>query len=78
MSTDLLFKVATVSDYFSMNSEGRMSFVGQVREALETASAEMKSFNEIVRSEIIKDASRKHVGKTYYSGNLSAFSRYTN
>ena len=42
------------------------------------ASAEMKSFNEIVRSEIIKDASRKHVGKTYYSGNLSAFSRYTN
>lgn len=78
LSTDLLFKVATVSDYFSMNSEGRMSFVGQVREALETASAEMKSFNEIVRSEIIKDASRKHVGKTYYSGNLSAFSRYTN
>ena len=45
LSTDLLFKVATVSDYFSMNSEGRMSFVGQVREALETASAEMKSFN---------------------------------
>ena len=38
----------------------------RVREALETASAEMKSFNEIVRSEIIKDASRKHVGKTYY------------
>ena len=29
-STDLLFKVATVSDYFSMNSEGRMSFVGQM------------------------------------------------
>ncbi|MFK2261183.1 hypothetical protein ACIXK4_20155 [Bacteroides fragilis] len=78
LSTDLLFKVATVADYFSMNSEGRMSFVGQVRETLEAASAAMKSFNEAVRSEIIKDASRKHVEKTYYSGNLSAFSRYTN
>ena len=30
LSTDLLFKVATVSDFFSMNSEGRMSFVGQL------------------------------------------------
>lgn len=78
LSTDLLFKVATVADYFSMNSEGRMSFIGQVREALEAASAEMKSFNEAVRSEIIKDASRRHIKKTYYSGNLSAFSRYTN
>lgn len=78
LSTDLLFKVATVADYFSMNSEGRMAFVGQVREALEAASAEMKSFNEVVRSEILKESLHKHTRKTYYSGNLSAFSRYTN
>lgn len=78
LSTDLLFKVATVSDFFSMNSEGRMSFVGQVRESLEAASAEMKSFNEAVRSEILKDSMRKHTKKTYYSGKLSAFNRYTN
>lgn len=78
LSTDLLFKVATVTDYFSMNSEGRMSFVGQVREALEAASAEMKSFNEMVRSEVLKQSVQKHVGKTYYSGKLSAFNRYTN
>ena len=50
-----------------------MSFVGQVREALETASAEMKSFNEIVRSEIIKDASRKHVGKMYLANLHTSF-----
>lgn len=78
LSTDLLFKVATVGDFFSMNSEGRMSFVGQVREALEAASAEMKEFNEIVRSQVINDAVKKHTRKTYYSGKLSAFNRYTN
>lgn len=78
LSTDLLFKVATVADYFSMNSEGRMSFVGQVREALEAASAQMKSFNEAVRSEILKESTQKHIRKTYYSGKLSAFTRYTN
>lgn len=78
LSTDLLFKVATVSDYFSMNSEGRVSFIGQIREALEAASAEMKSFNEAVRSEILKDSMQKHTRKTYYSGKLSAFNRYTN
>lgn len=78
LSTDLLFKVATVADYFSMNSEGRMSFVGQVREALEAASAQMKSFNEAVRSEILKESTQKHIRKTYYSGQLSAFTRYTN
>lgn len=78
LSTDLLFKVATVADYFSMNSEGRMSFVGDVRAALETASKEMKEFNEIVRSEILKESVQQHTGKTYYSGKLSAFTRYTN
>ena len=31
LSTDLLFKVATVTSYFSMNSEGRMSFIEQVK-----------------------------------------------
>lgn len=78
LSTDLLFKVATVADYFSMNSEGRISFVGQVREALEAASAEMKSFNEAVRSEILGQSLQKHTERTYYSGKLAAFSRYTN
>lgn len=78
LSTDLLFKVATVADYFSMNSEGRMSFVSQAREALEAASAEMKSFNETVRTEVLGQAVQEHVGNTYYSGKLSAFTRYTN
>lgn len=78
LGTDLLFKVATITDFFSMNSEGRMSFVGQVREAFEAASAQMKSFNEAVRSDIIKESTQKHIGKTYYSGKLSAFTRYTN
>lgn len=76
LSTDLLFKVATVADYFNMNSEGRISFVAQVRESLEAASAEMKAFNEIVRSEILRDSLKKHVGKAYYSGRLLTFSRY--
>lgn len=78
LSTDLLFKVATVADYFSMNSEGRMSFVADVREALEAASEDMKAFNEIVRSEIVRESVENHIGKTYYGGRLSAFTRYTN
>lgn len=61
-----------------MNSEGRISFVADVREALEAASKEMKEFNEIVRTEIIKESVNNHTGKTYYSGKLAAFTRYTN
>lgn len=76
LSTDLLFKVATVSDFFSMNSEGRMSFVGQVRETLEAASKEMKEFNEMVRGNIIRDSVSNHNRKTYYSAKLSAYNRY--
>lgn len=78
LSTDLLFKVATVADFFSMNSEGRISFVADVREALEAASKEMKEFNEIVRTEILRESVNNHTGKTYYNGKLSAFTRYTN
>lgn len=78
LSTDLLFKVATVADYFSMNSEGRVAFVGQVREALESASTQMKEFNEIVRTQVVNEAIHKHTKKTYYSAKLSAFTRYKN
>lgn len=78
LSTDLLFKVATVADYFSMNSEGRIAFVGQVRESLEAAAKEMESFNEAVRSEILNESVRKYTRKSYYGGELAAFSRYTN
>lgn len=76
LSTDLLFKVATVSDFFSMNSEGRMSFVGQVREALEAASAEMKEFNEVVRGSIINKSVAKHNKRTYYRASLAGYNRY--
>lgn len=76
LSTDLLFKVVTISDFFSMNSEGRMSFVGQVREALEAASAEMKEFNEIVRSSVVNKSVSRHHKKTYYRANLASYNRY--
>ena len=78
LSTDLLFKVATVSSYFSMNSEGRMSFIEQVKKAVEKASEEMKEFNESVRSTVIYKSMKGHNRKTYYQGRLSAFTRYTN
>lgn len=77
LSTDLLFKVATVADYFSMNSEGRLSFAGQVREALEAASVQMKEYNSIVRANIVGKSVEKHMRKTYYSGSLAAYTRYT-
>lgn len=78
LSTDLLFKVATITDYFSMNSEGRMSFIGQVREGFEAASAEMKAFNEVVRGKVIRQSVAKHNKKTYYRAKLGAYNRYNN
>lgn len=76
LSSDLLFKVATVSKLFSMNSEGRLSFVSQVREALESASKEMIAFNENVRGEIIGESLLKHNKNTYFSNRLVAYNRY--
>ena len=77
VATDILFKVATVADYFSMNSEGSMSFVEQAREALEAATIEMKEYNSIARANIVAKSVERHIKKTYYSGNLAAYTRYT-
>ena len=77
VATDILFKVATVADYFSMNSEGRMSFVEQAREALEAATIEMKEYNDIARVSIVAKSVERHTKNTYYSGNLAAYTRYT-
>lgn len=77
VATDILFKVATVADYFSMNSEGRLSFVEQAREALEAATIEMKEYNSIARANIVAKSVERHTKKTYYSGNLAAYTRYT-
>lgn len=78
VSTDLLMKVATVASYFSMNSEGRISFIEQVKESVEKAADEMREFNESVRSSIIYKAMKGHNRKTYYQGRLAAYTRYTN
>lgn len=77
VATDILFKVATVADYFSMNSEGRMSFVEQAREALEAATIEMKEYNDIARVSIVAKSVERHTKNTYYSGNLAVYTRYT-
>lgn len=76
LSTDLLFKVTTISNLFSMNSEGRLAFISQVREALEQSMKDMKRYNEIVRSQLIGDAMKFHTKKTYFSGKLGSYNRY--
>ena len=73
-----LMKVATVTSYFSMNSEGRISFIEQVKESVEKAADEMREFNETVRSTVIYKSMKGHNRKTYYQGRLSAYTRYTN
>lgn len=78
VSTDLLMKVATVTSYFSMNSEGRISFIEQVKESVEKAADQMREFNESVRSTVIHKSLKGHNRKTYYQGRLSAYTRYTN
>ncbi len=78
LSTDLLFKVATVTSYFSMNSEGRIAFIEQVKNAVERAAEQMREFNEAVRSSVIYKSMKGHNRKTYYQGRLSAYTRYTN
>ena len=76
LSTDLLFKVATVTSFFSMNSEGRMSFISQVKESVEQAAKEMQEFNEVVRSTTIYKSLKSHNRKTYYQARLGAYNRY--
>lgn len=78
LSTDLLFKVATVTTFFSMNSEGRMSFISQVKESVEQAAKEMQDFNEAVRSTTIYKSLKSHNRKTYYQARLGAYNRYNN
>lgn len=76
-SLDMLFKVATVADFFSMNSEGRIAFIAQVREAAEQAAEDMKEYNEMVRSQVVSEAIAKHNQRTYYSAPLAGFTRYS-
>lgn len=78
LSTDLLFKVATVTSYFSMNSEGRMQFIEQVKASVEKAAEEMREFNESVRSVVIYKSLKGHNRKTYYQGRLAAYTRHIN
>lgn len=78
LATDLLFKVATVTTFFSMNSEGRMSFVEQVKQSVEIAAKEMQSFNETVRSNVITKALKSYSKKSYLSGYVGVYNRYTN
>lgn len=78
LSTDLLFKVATVANYFSMNSEGRMSFISQVKESVEQAAKDMQDFNESVRSTMLHKSLKSHNRKTYYQARLGAYNRYNN
>lgn len=77
VATDILFKVASVTDYFSMSSEGRMSFIEQAREALTAATVEMKEYNSIARVSIVAKSVEKNIQRTYYGGNLAAYTRYT-
>ncbi|CAK7039682.1 MAG: hypothetical protein PEPC_01690 [Peptostreptococcus russellii] len=76
MSSDLLFKIVTVSSFFSMNSEGRMSFVEQAKSALEKAVKDMEEFNNSVRNSIISKSMKNYTKNAYYSGTLSAYNRY--
>lgn len=76
ISSDLLFKVTTVSNLFSMNSEGRLSFITQAKEALEQSVKDMKTYNDIVRSRVVSNAIKAHTKKTYFSGEFGAYNRY--
>lgn len=76
VATDLLFKVATVSSFFSMNSEARVSFIDQVKQSVETASKEMEEFNASVRSSVISKSLKGYSKKAYYNGSLGSYNRY--
>ena len=43
----------------------------------EAASVQMKEYNSIVRANIVGKSVEKHMRKTYYSGSLAAYTRYT-
>lgn len=76
LSSDLLFKIVTASSLFSMNSEGRMSFIDQAKAALEKAAKDMEEFNESVRNNVLAKSLKNYTKNAYYSGTLSAYNRY--
>ena len=76
LSSDFLEKIISVSSFFSMNSEGRMAFITQAKEALEASADLMKEFNGSVRFYVVEKSSKNYMN-TYYNGKLAAFNRYT-
>lgn len=76
LASDLLFKIVTASTLFSMNSEGRMSFIDQAKAALEKAAKDMEEFNESVRNNVLAKSLKNYTKNAYYSGTLSAYNRY--
>lgn len=71
-------KVATVTSYFSMNSEGRISFIEQVKESVEKAADEMREFNETVRSNVIYKSMKDTTGRPIIKVAFQPYTRYTN
>lgn len=67
VSTDLLFKIATVTDFFSMSSGERTNFLNQSREAMQSASKKMREFNKSVQEVITRRAVRDYTIRNYYT-----------
>lgn len=73
---DLLRKVITVSNFFNMNSEGRMNFLSQAKEALEKSAKEMEEYNETIRGVILAKSTQNYTKKVYYATTSGWFNRY--
>ncbi len=76
LTDDLLRKIVLSSSLFSMNSEGRMNFITQAKNALEKSAKDMEEYNQSIRSVIRNKASRKYLKKTYYNASAANFNRY--
>jgi hypothetical protein len=76
LSSEIFNKIIGISDFFSMNSEGRLNFIQQAKESLQLSAETMKSYNEQARAAVVKQAVKDYNRNTFYSGKLAAFNRY--
>ncbi|MDR1368809.1 MAG: hypothetical protein LBJ72_01595 [Dysgonamonadaceae bacterium] len=77
LSTDIFTKIISVNSFFSMNSEGRLNFIQQAKEALQQSAETMKAYNEEARAAVIQQAVKDYNRSTYFSGKFAAFNRYS-
>ena len=70
VNTDFLKKIITVEKYFSMNSEGRLSYLDQAKRALEASATSMREFSAASSVSLRNKINKRYMLSCYTSADL--------